>query len=294
VSTGAHGQVAGVVVLYNPAAGVLDNINSYLSQIGRLFAVDNSETPDPDVMQQLAAMPGVTYHANGGNLGVASALNIGAKLALAYGYSYLLTMDQDSQAAPDMVKNMLACLAGQEATTGIVAPFLVRKSNDEHLSRTSCERVLTAMTSGSLLNLTAYRSVGPFRDDYFIDFIDNEYGLRLNMHDFSVIRTFSARLKHNVGSPLKVSLAGVSFALTSHPPLRKYYKTRNRLYLAQSYFHKFPGYCIKDFLRFWGELVRLFLFEEQKWNKLNMMIKGIADFRKGRSGRYEDFHEGNR
>lgn len=290
----ARELAAGVVVLYNPDRRVLENIHSYLGQIGRLYAIDNSETANPDVVTLLATTPGVVYHANAGNLGVARALNIGAERALADGYRFLLTMDQDSRAEPDMVERLMQCAEEHDGAVGIIAPFLVKKPGDAPRTDVSCERVLTAMTSGSLLSLVAYRAVGPFRNDYFIDFVDNEYCLRLNGRGFGVCRANAAVLNHNVGALLEVSLGGTSFTLTSHAPLRKYYKTRNRLYLAVSYFRAFPGYCMGDLLRFWGELGRLLLFEERKREKLAMMGRGIGDFFRGRSGRYEDSHKKDR
>lgn len=274
-------QIAGVVVLYNPAASVLDNIYSYLPQVGCLYAVDNSEMPDPGIVQQLAVMPGVKYCANGGNSGIACALNSGATFALADGYRYLLTMDQDSRAFPDMVETLSAC---HGKSVALVAPYLLSRDGQPSPVGRACRPVQTAMTSGSLLDLNAYRRVGPFRDDFFIDFVDIEYCLRLRKHGYKVLQADSAHLEHHVGRRIGAG----RFSVITHPPLRKYYKTRNRFQVLGEYGRDFPGYVFRDRIRIVLELARLFLFEEEKLEKLRMMWRGWRDFRQGKFGKYAE------
>lgn len=39
-------HLAGVVVLYHPDESVLQNIQSYLSDLDKLYVIDNSENPE--------------------------------------------------------------------------------------------------------------------------------------------------------------------------------------------------------------------------------------------------------
>lgn len=289
MNIGAAEQVAGVVILYNPAIGVLDNIYSYLSEVGALFAIDNSETPDPEFGRRLAAVSGVTYHCNGANLGVASALNAGAKLALANGYGYLLTMDQDSRAVPGMVSALLQCMSNADpARVGIAAPLHVTKPDTTVGDRESCRTVQYVMTSGNLLNLQAYQAVGAFREELFIDFVDVEYCLRLNAHGYSVFQVLNTHLDHKVGDLVTVGFSGSVFRVTSHSPLRMYYKTRNRFFVAGLYRKEFPAFWWRDKLRFLLEICRLILFEPEKGSKIAMLWRGWRDFRRGRYGKYDE------
>jgi rhamnosyltransferase len=235
----------------------------------------------------LQGLAGVEFIANGENLGVARALNMGAKLALERGIDYLLTMDQDSRATPGMVRAMLFSLAEREMDNiGIMAPDLVTKPVDIAPTTGICHEVGTVMTSGSLLDLRAYVKVGPFLDELFIDFIDIEYCLRLRAAGFRIVRGGGAVLEHRVGEIIKIPLGARGFHLTSHSPIRKYYKTRNRFYVADRYRDIFPFFRLRDMARFLLELVRLLIFEEEKLEKLRMMGKGYRDYRKGRLGKY--------
>lgn len=281
-------RVAGVVVLYHPGEELRENIASYAGQVDILFAVDNSEDAAGDMAGRLREFGNVVYVANGRNLGVAAALNTGARLAMENGCEYLLTMDQDSRAAPGMVSTMLGCAGSfTRDNLGIVAPFLVTRPGESPGSAAECREMQSVMTSGNLLDLGAYETAGPFMEELFVDFVDIEYCLRLRSLGFRIVRANRARLEHRVGRLLKFRLFFRDLYLTSHSPLRKYYKTRNRFFVADRYRDAFPGFRRADRARFALELLRLLFFEDRKGEKLAMMRRGYADFRKSRLGRFE-------
>ncbi|HTY20276.1 MAG TPA: glycosyltransferase family 2 protein [Geobacteraceae bacterium] len=281
-------RIAGVVVLYRPGEEVAANISSYIGQVDILFAIDNSEKEAERTAIRLRQLGNVIYIANGANLGVARALNMGARLALDEGCDFLLTMDQDSRANPGMVKSMLEVFdAVAPGRIGIVAPFLVTRPGEKTEEEADCQEVATAMTSGALLDLRAYQVAGPFLDELFVDFVDIEYCLRLRAGGFRIIRANRAVLEHRVGDIMRISLVAKDIYLTSHTPLRKYYKTRNRFFVAKKYRTVFPSFCRRDRIRFALELMRLLFFEGDKREKLAMMLRGYGDFRKGRMGRYD-------
>lgn len=274
-------KTAGVVVLYNPTEEVLSNVHSYLGQVDILFAVDNSPASSAGIYEQLVSDDRVVYLANDGNLGVARALNIGAEHAVASGCDVLLTMDQDSKAAPEMVQQMMSCL-GQQGGVGMVSPLHLAKTGVPSHAEIPCREVLAPMTSGCLLSLDSYRETGPFREDFFIDFVDIEYCLRLRRRGYKVLQAGGAHLEHTVGQRIGAG----SLSVITHSPLRKYYKTRNRFQVWKEYEADFQGFVLRDRFRFVLEFFRLILFEPEKTEKLRMMWLGWRDFRLGRFGRY--------
>lgn len=278
-------RVAGVVVLYHPGTELADNIASYLGELEFLVAVDNTEYPDPAVAGLLAGMDCVEYLPMGDNLGIARALNVGAERAIAAGCEFLLTMDQDSRADTGMVASLLACCEREGEKAGIVSPYHVTRPGEAPPPGNACREVPIAMTSGNLVRLSAYRKTGPFWDELFMDFVDVEYCLRLRRAGYRIVRADGALLHHAVGEKLRVPFLGGGFYLTSHTPLRKYYKTRNRLYVAARYGASFPDFCRRDRRRFVLELLRLLLFEPRKGEKLRMMWRGWSDFRRGKMGK---------
>lgn len=277
-------RIAAVVVLYHPGMDVIANIQSWADQVDTVVAVDNSEGDISAVVATIAAMEHVTLIRTQRNEGIARALNVGVEMAIADGYNFLLTMDQDSCASPDMVAKMFVCMNDDEANIGIISPFHSTKSSGAPPVDAACDDVMTPMTSGCLMNLAAYDVVGPFRDDFFIDFVDNEYCLRLRQAGFKVLRVNSALLQHTVGD---TRIYG-PFVATNHSPLRRYYKTRNRFQVFSEYVMVFPGHCLFDLVRLAKEIASIILFEGEKRDKLYMMWRGWCDFRHGKFGKYAE------
>lgn len=269
-------NVAAVVVLYNPDKDFFENLASYAGDVSVLYIIDNSPAP-------LESIPCncTEYIWSDENIGISAALNLAAEKAIKAGFNYLLTMDQDSRAYPGMVSKLLAC---SSSDVGVVAPHLLLSPGDKPSHGGGCRQMQTVMTSGSLLNLNAYQYAGQFREDFFIDFVDIEYSLRLQRCGYKVLQCGSAFLAHNVGRQIGTGV----FSITTHPALRKYYKTRNRFELWREYATDFPIYVLGDRLRFFLEFGRLILFEPEKWAKFRMMLKGMKDFRCCRFGRYSD------
>ena len=101
-------KIAAVVVLYHPEAEPLSSlVAALMEQVGLVYLVDNSTSLSVDA-EKLSKQSGrLRYLPNHANLGIATALNIAARRALQDGCELLLTMDQDSLPAPDMVARML-------------------------------------------------------------------------------------------------------------------------------------------------------------------------------------------
>jgi rhamnosyltransferase len=280
----ASPPVAGVVVLYRPGSEVLENIGSYLDQVQVLYAVDNTEQPEPSFVSALKDLPKVFYVANGGNLGVAAALNVGARWALGEGYEWLLTMDQDSTATPGMVDCMRACMAEPlAANAGLISPRQVQVGGKAREPRGRCVEVFTPMTSGSLVRLSAYSAVGPFMEELFIDQVDNEFCLRLHSAGLVVLEAGEATLLHRVGNVRRHRFP-LPMYTTDHPPVRRYYMTRNRFYVGKMYRDRFPAFRRFERRQVIKDVVKISLYEGQKWAKLTMMARGYLDYRRGRLG----------
>lgn len=283
INTDLKKTVCGVTVLHNPQKNVIHNINSYLEQIDYLYIIDNSERFSDFVKSYYEASKKVEYISNNSNLGIAAALNIGAHKALELGFQYLLTMDQDSSAPQYLVESLIKA-ALFDADVGIVSP---KHSNryGTHNNIPVLKDVVRVMTSGNLLSLNAYKVSGNFNEDYFIDFVDIEYCLRLYSAGFRVIQLNNLILEHNEANISEKKLFNKKYYPTNNPPLRWYYKSRNLLYLRKQYRKIFPGQCSEELNIFIRNVVKILLFEDKKILKIKMILVGILDYLKKKKGR---------
>jgi rhamnosyltransferase len=279
-------KIAGVVILYHPDKHFRENIDSYIENIDVLFAIDNTEIPSSHVKEQLANDK-IIYMPYNDNLGVAKALNDAASLAIHRGYDFLLTMDQDSKALPGMIPDMLACLAEEAIEIiGVISPqHIMSHLKEAAIPAKTYKATLTTMTSGNLLNLTAFRKTGPFTEKLFIDAVDLDYCLRLHQKGFQVIESYNAKLIHQLGKVTSHNLLGREVYASHHPAVRRYYIARNYLYVIRKYKAQYPAFCRTLILTILLSPPLILLFEKDKLKKIKMMLLGILDYRKGVYGK---------
>ncbi len=280
--------IAGVVVLYKPDDKVLGNIKTYIDSVEVLFAIDNSENPSADFVSELARLSvKVEYVPMHGNQGISKALNIAATAAIERGYAWLLTMDQDSAAAPDTVSQMLVCAHDSGVSkVGLIGPYHWVDPEWFFPGKEACEEVLTTMTSGNLLNLRAFSEVGCFREDFFIGYVDHEYCLRLRKKGYAVLQSNRAILTHELGNTSKHRLFFATISTTNHSPLRLYYRTRNRLETIDLYKHDFPEFAKREMFAILKELVKITILENDSLLKLKFIFSGYRHYKKKIFGMY--------
>ena len=283
-------KVAGLVIFFNPKLDMINNLLSYNNQVDKLYIVDNSEKRNNEVVKKVNEFGNTEYIGNNLNLGVAAALNIGARKAVDDGYKYLLTMDQDSLASEGMVERQLEFMQSS-SEIGIVAAEPLNPEYQEYPTKTYSKEVMFAITSGSLLNLSAYNTAGGFWEELFIDHVDHEYCLRLKKFGFKIYKTNEVVVYHRIGNAVKKNFMGHNFYSLGHPPVRLYYRTRNRFYVDSIYKNIFPDYVKEDRKNMVREFLEILLSEKDLVNKIKMSFKGYRHFKKHVLGKYNDASE---
>lgn len=279
-------KVAGVTVLYNPDEETVSNILSYLNQLERLYIFDNSEEEIKSVTDKLRSYKQVKFLDNIGNIGIAAALNKSSDQAVKDSYDLLLTMDQDSRISKDYVNEMLKEFE-KDKKIGVLAPYIVHTKNPKKPENLNIEEVTVAMTSGSMIRLSAYKEIRGFLEKFFIDYVDNEFCLRMHLSGYKVLQLNSVNIYHKLGEVKSRNFFLKKVFPTNHSPLRWYYRTRNRFYVYKTYKNQFPGYVRFDRILFLKELVKIFLYETNKLIKFKMIFKGYIDYRKDKFGKFK-------
>jgi rhamnosyltransferase len=277
-------KIAAVVILYYPGKYFSENLRSITEQVDKIFLVNNSEQ---EIINNF--YPEKTECINlYKNLGVASALNLAAEIAVKQDFNYLLTLDQDSKVHPDLIKNYVHYIKiANNNKIGILAPNYLYENFIEHGKKNFDFPVLVTMTSGSLLNLDAFKKTGPFMDKLFIDYVDFEYCLRLGKKEYKIIKIHNASIYHNLGNIQQRNFFFKKISITNHSPLRLFYRTRNRFYVYRLYLKDFPRFVFKDILVFINELIKILFYEKNKLEKYRWILKGFNYFLKNKMGKYE-------
>ena len=281
-------NVAGVMVLYEPGPEGPEAVRRAAGLVERLFVVDNSAPP----VTLDSAPPHVRHIRNCANLGVAKALNQGLLAAREAGFAYTLLLDQDSWIEKPSLERLLAA---QErlADAFIVCPRVLHEP--DALPRRSAEgdvnRVAVAISSGSLVDLARLDEVGLHDEELFIDYVDFEYCLRAGLKGYSIYRVEDAVLSHRLGDRREARLLGLRRYPTHHSPERRYYKTRNMLYVRRRYVRTHPQWVRQSVRKLFNEMLEIWLFEQQKWKKTCACLEGVRDFFLDRYGPRWDNNE---
>lgn len=277
-------MICGTVVLYNPLENVKDNILSYLDLLDKLYVVDNSVNQDNQYL--LPSSNKIVYINNKDNLGIAKALNIAFERAIKDGYTWVLTMDQDSKFLDDNFEKLISSTkVCQNDKVAIITPYQVIKTKRPK-PKEKIDYPLEVMTSGNMVRVSAYQKVGGFKDWLFIDCVDIEFCMNLCAHGFLIERHNDILLKHNLGDYKCYHILGHEIQCSNHNYIRRYYMTRNALYIYDMYHEKFSGHCkyIKNGLFY--QVRNILFFEKDKYRKLRNMLRGKRDYKRQIKGKY--------
>ncbi len=263
---------------------------SYLDHIQRLYVIDNSVVPDQQLIDQLILINKIEYVSNHGNKGIAQALNQGCNLALSDGFTWILTMDQDSSFHADHTSEFISLVDTFDKTRidkiGIFSPnHITNNQIISSLIQPEYMPVKVAMTSGNILNLNAFSSTGDFKEELFIDYVDHEYCLRLRKNGYEILQCNKVHLQHNLGNSKHYRLLKIT--ATHHNFIRRYYITRNRLHVIWLYKYFDTAYCGKEFFLLFTDVVKILIVEKGKLSKFRSVIRGIRDFIIDRYGPYQ-------
>ncbi len=217
-------------------------------------------------------------------MGVAFALKYAANFFINAGFEYLLTMDQDSHVPEGMIENLLSG-SSDYINIGIITPVHGNKFNIPATSGIAIEEILVAKTSGNILYLSAYKNTGVFNEDFFIDYVDIEYCIRLNLAGYKVLQLNSTVLEHNEGNISERNFFFKKVYPYNHAPIRFYYKSRNRFYLRDRFKSYFPHYFNSEIKLFINNFIKVILFEKYKIQKLKMSILGYLHYKNGIKGK---------
>ncbi len=290
-------SICAIVVSYNPDLDIIKNLNALFDQVDEVVIVDNgSGVSGKKLLVEIYSNPKAVVIYNEENLGIAEALNIGVKHAKASGYYWVATFDQDSRVMPGMIATMLTAYYAypEREKVAMLAPRykskesgLITRSASENVnySKESIRELKLAITSGNLVKLSIFDSVGYFNEALFIDYVDFDFCLRCGNYDYKILQVYDAVLEHSVGSPSQHRFFGKIKTTTNHSALRRYYIARNRIYLYKKFGTTSPFWVSTDSYVFLMEVVKIIFFERGRRKKLSALFMGIFHGIIGRMGK---------
>jgi rhamnosyltransferase len=284
VAEGQKHMLAGCIILYNPDTAICSNMETYLPFLDVLYIIDNTETANQVLIKTIKDLsPKIIYQQQETNIGIASALNVAANLAVNAGYKSLLSMDQDSFFLNGEFFDTWRGEIENDSKVGITAAsYTLGYDRWQKEYSVNYNEIHYAVTSGNVINLYAWKHVEGFEDKLFIDEVDHDYCLKLSKYGYKILTSKKILMRHMVGEFHQKKTG--KFIL--HSPLRYYYMARNVLYVCKKYCFDDFNFAAGRFYYLLKMLAKIILRYPDKANYLKYFFAGVADFLGSKYGKY--------
>lgn len=287
-------RVAGVVVTYFPDADFADRLAAVAEETAPVIVVDNSA--DAAVRERLRAVCAplrVQLIENPENRGIGAALNQAFAELERNGIEWAVAFDQDSLPELGFTVALL-----ETATAGGLPPAAVTGANwhdrarpdspARHLRKNprlpagfvrsvadrDLREITCVITSGSLFHLLAWRQLGGFDANLFLDLVDTEFCLRARAAGRDVRVAARALLHHQRGAKRAVRFAGRTWWPAFMPESRLTLLFRNRLFLFRRHGTQFPHWVLFELAYAGKVLAEIVFLEDRKLSKLQACLRG--------------------
>ena len=287
-SLGPKESVAVVIVTYNRRdllEGVLEAVKNQTRPVQSIIIVDNG---NDDLVEPLVSRysPLSVYLQMGANLGAAGGFSAGMEAAHQRGHDWIWILADDTPADLRALEDSMAAIQDLDAErVGLVRPRAsgcsgigywrggLKHINFDSLTRTTEVDVTTF--AGALIHRDVMSAVGYPRTDYFMEWEEYEYCLRMKDAGFRVFAI-----------PVEGTTANAPYQGGSSPPWRGYYQTRNHLEMVLR--RKHPTELLFWGVRQTGFFIATLLFLDSKWKRLTLRALGAWDGFRGKTGKTID------
>jgi rhamnosyltransferase len=278
-----------VATAFHPDERLTAVVEAALKSCARVVVVDNTPGDGPFLTDTLRDRAGVTVLRDGRNRGLAGALNAGVAALLAPDRDdqpdLVLFLDQDSILGEDLVLGLARHLADPTVAIAAPAPWDEQQGRYYEPGTENGPDVAdrdTVITSGMLVRSAVLTELGPFRTEFFVDHVDNDFCLRARAAGYRILRDKRQKLPHSLGRRNQHKLPGVSVSSSRHPTWRLYWIARNGTVLIREHRKDAPAWtrATAAYLVWWFALRTA--IEAPRGPRAMAMLRGFRDGARGR------------
>ena len=268
----------GVVTLYNPNIQVAtDNIKRYLKHLDKLIIWDNSPLEN-NVKEQVMAILAddadkIIWKGDGDNWLIAPAVNSANCYAEAQAYDMMLIMDQDSEWQNFADYKRMIEEHWRMGHEWVFTPYFAGQPKPAE----PVEDVRLFINSGTVIPVNIIKNVGAFDERMPLDAMDHDMAIRIQKGGYRIVRLSDAILIHTIGAPSFSK--HLHLKTSNHNAQRTYSMARSHMICLRKH-HDWLTFQEKWMIikRYYlRRLVLIVLDEEDKWNRIKMLIKGTIE-----------------
>lgn len=300
-------STAAIVVTYFPDEALLIRLLSCIcSEAEKVYVIDNTPAATIDWLASdwfIKKKFKVLYKSLGENLGIAKAQNIGINFSKRDGCDHIIFFDQDSAPPKQMIQRLLKAeskLLTSTVKVGSIGPIFIDEKTKRYAPLVRNNGIYIKkievkphegdpvaadhlIASGSLIRLVVLEEVGLMNEDFFIDWVDIEWGLRAGDLGYMHYVIPDTVMLHSIGDQF---IPFGKQVINLHNDIRNYYIIRNACNLLSSkfinwqwrlyIFFKIPRYVI---------FYSITTLSKKRPTAFILLLRACADGFKGRLGK---------
>ena len=281
-------RVIAVIPTFRPDEALLVGLRALAPQVAMVIVVDDGSPDDPAGILDLAGESGCEIVRSASNGGIAAALNIGIRMALAEGADFVLTLDQDTVLPGHYVSDCTTAfrIAAPATRLGVVCTDRVNGQPSVHELYTAegLSLVREAIQSGFLISAECLGECGLFDERLFIDCVDTEFCLRIAQYGYRIAVGPGTDINHALGEQVALRPFGIARfdergrprTYEYHGPARQYFITRNNIDLFLRYFRIRPRWVLSAIKHEIGPTLTTIVSGPRRWRQLVATVIGTA------------------
>ena len=268
----------GLVTLYHPNIQVAtDNIKRYLEYLDQLIIWDNSPLKDKVKEQVMAILTDdadrIVWQGNGENRCIASAVNFAWHHAQENGFDMLLMMDQDSEWQNFADYKRMIEEHWRMGYEWVFTPYFAGQPKPAE----PVEVLRLFINSGTVIPIKVLQDIGGADELMPLDALDHDMAIRIQKKGYRIVKLADAILSHTIGAP--TFSKHLHLKTSNHNAQRTYSMARSHMICLRKH-HDWLTFQEKWMIikRYYlRRLVLIVLDEEDKWNRIKMLIKGTIE-----------------
>jgi rhamnosyltransferase len=283
MNSGIPTKITAIATAYHPDERLLAVVEAAGESCTEVLVVDN--TPGGAELLRGALPERVRVLRPDRNLGLAGALNLGLTQVGADADGVLL-LDQDSVLSEELVRRLVAHLA--DGTVGAAAPAPWDEERSSFIDPRTILRADVAdrdavITSGLVVRRSLVDELGGFREDFFVDCVDQDFCLRLRRTGMRIVQDKRVKLPHSLGEVREHRFLIGHVRASHHPTWRLYWVIRNGVVLVKENVRRAPVWCVASVLIMFRWVLLTALYERPRGRRLRAMWRGLLDGLRGRT-----------
>jgi rhamnosyltransferase len=276
--------IAAVLTAYHPDERLLTAVAAALESCAEVIVADNTPAGSVSLADELDD-PRVRVLRSGRNVGVAAGLNEGIA-ALSRHIEAVLILDQDTLLPVGLAHGLAKHLDDPSVGAAAPTPLDAARQNADPANQAPATPAdggdglaeqPAVITSGMLIRRSRLDEVGGFREDFFVDWVDVDFCIRLRATGARIVQDRRLFMPHSFGDTRLRGFGPAKVRVVLYPAWRHYWIARNGWILTSEQARADRRQAARTgvFLMRW--LVTTTLFQPSRPAHIRALLRGYRD-----------------